>query len=306
MALTEADYRKYVRWGTSTWTFEGWRNQVYFREYQNQSHFNHASLEEYCAFPKFGVIGMDLWYYRTPTEAALREYEKYIPADFPICVKVVQDLCTFRWSSMASNRARAGSVNPDFLNADKFQNEFLPPFQAVFPRQPLVFIFELTTIADKDLPGGVEEFAGILDLFLSRLPKNLRCAFEIRNKNYINPVYFQVLKKHGAAHCFNQWGRQLSIGGQLQIAGDLPDFVVARALQPPGWSHTQSESFFKPFHQIKLILPEVRQDILNLIRSVLMKQIYAYIIINNRLEGNAPTTITELDELVIREVIRSA
>jgi uncharacterized protein YecE (DUF72 family) len=304
VALTEADYRKYVRWGTSTWTFEGWKNQVYFNAYQNTNHFNHASLKEYCAFPRFGVIGMDLWYYRTPTEDALREYEKYIPAGFPICVKVVNDLCTFRWPKIAANRALAGSVNPDFLNAEKFLNEFLPPFRAVFQERPLVFIFELMTIADQDLPGGVAEFSGILDLFLAKLPKDLRCAFEIRNKNFINPIYFGTLKKHGAAHCFNQWARQLSIGQQLKIAGDLTDFVVVRALQPAGWSHTQSESFFKPFHRIKVILPEVRQDILNLIRSVLVKQVYAYILINNRLEGNAPTTIAELDELVLREVVQ--
>lgn len=303
MALTEADYRKYVRWGTSTWTFEGWKNQVYFNEYKNKTHFNHASLQEYCAHPKFGVIGMDLWYYRTPTEDALRKYEPYIPSGFPICVKVVNEICTFRWPKVAANRALAGSLNPDFLNAEKFLNEFLSPFRAVFKTQPLVFIFELMTIADKEIPGGVAEFAGMLDSFLAKIPKDTRCAFEIRNKKFIDPLYFSVLQKHRAAHCFNQWARQHSIGRQLEIAGELTDFVVVRALQPSGWNHTRSESFFKPFHQIKLILPEVRQDILNLIRSVLVKQVYAYILINNRLEGNAPTTIAELDELVLQEIV---
>jgi len=305
MSLAASDYQKYIHWGTSTWTFEGWRNQVYFKEYKNKKHFNHASLAEYCAHPKFGVIGMDLWHYRVPTEETLAEYAQYIPAGFPICIKVINEITTFRWPQMPSYAARGGTVNPHFLNADKFLNEFSPPFEKVFIDFPLIFIFELMTIPLNDLPGGAKEFSVLLDAFLEKLPAKFRYAMEIRNKHFIDPVYFEVLKKHRVAHCYNQWANQYSIGRQLELGEFSTDFVVVRALQPPGWNHNQSQEFFKPFDRVKLILPEVRQDILTLIRQMLAHQIHAYILINNRLEGNAPTTIEELDEMVRQQLLNN-
>lgn len=303
MSLTAADYKKYIHWGTSTWTFEGWKNQVYFKEYENERHFKTATLEEYCAFPLFGIIGMDLWYYRQPTASDLQEYVPYIPVDFPIGIKVVNTITTFRWPRTGSASARSGAVNLHFLDAKQFIEEFLPPFEAVFSRLNLIFIFEFSAIAATDLPGGVGEFAGMLDAFLQKLPPRHRYAVEIRNKNFIDARYFDILKKYRVSHCYNQWAHQHAIGKQFEIGKFTADFVVVRALQPPKWSHTQSEQFFKPYNQIKLILPEVRQDILNLVRAALLHQIEAYIIVNNRLEGNAPGTIRELDEMVYQYLL---
>ncbi|MBN2088434.1 DUF72 domain-containing protein [candidate division KSB1 bacterium] len=306
MSLTEADYKKYVRWGTSTWTFEGWKNQIYFKTYKNKKEFNHASLAEYCAYPLFGIIGMDLWYYRAPSEKDLEEYAPYIPADFPLGINVFSDMTVFRWPQLSAYGAKAGCLNTNFLNAGLFINEFLPPFEKVFKTQPLIFIFELMNVLQNDLPGEVHEFSGILDGFLAKLPPNHRYAVEVRNKKFIDPIYFNVLNKYGVAHCYNQWAYQHSIGTQLKTGGLTKNFVVVRALQPAGWGHSQSENFFKPFDRLKLIQPDIREDILQLIRQVLENQVYAYIIINNRLEGNAPGTIQELDEMVHKYILKNS
>ena len=304
MALTENDYKEYVRWGTSTWTFDGWKNQIYFKKYKNKKEFNHASLEEYCNHSLFGVIGMDLFHYKMPTAEGLQEYAQHMPEHFPICAKVANEITTFRWPQVAGYGARAGSLNINFLNAELFLNEFVEPFLKVFQQEDLVFIFELMTIPPKELPGGVEEFAGILDSFLDQIPPDLHVAFEIRNKNFIDPVYFSILRKHGVSHCYNQWAYQHSIGKQLEVGEEFTaDYAVIRALQPSGWNHSKSEKFFKPYDKPKLILPVVRNDIIEFIRRVLISQVYAYILVNNRLEGNAPITIREIDEMVYRELL---
>jgi uncharacterized protein YecE (DUF72 family) len=241
---------------------------------------------------------MDLWYYRKPTGQDLLEYVPYIPVDYPVGIKVMNTVTTFRWSRTGGTSARSGAINLHFLDAKQFIEEFLPPFETVFSRLNLIFIFEFSAIAATDLPGGVGEFAGMLDAFFQKLPTRFRYAVEIRNKNFIDARYFEILKKYGVSHCYNQWAHQHAIGKQFEIGKFTANFVVVRALQPPQWNHTQSEQFFKPYNRIKLILPEVRQDILNLIREALLNQIDTYIIINNRLEGNAPSTIRELDEMV--------
>jgi len=51
---------------------------------------------------------------------------------------------------------------------------------------------------------------------------------------------------------------------------------------------------FEPYDRIRDPQPELRQDLLRLVAEAMRRRIEALILVNNRLEGNAPETIRAL------------
>src|SRR5215831_11579391 len=85
-----------IRFGTSTWTYEGWQGQVYHKQYAKTA-FARECLGEYCQYlyngqPLFRTVGNDSTFYRPPTPNQLRNYLKQIPEDFEMCFKVWEEL----------------------------------------------------------------------------------------------------------------------------------------------------------------------------------------------------------------------
>ena len=81
-----------IRFGTSTWTYEGWQGQVYKKQYA-KSVFARECLGEYCQYqynnePLFRTVGNDSTFYRPPTTNQLLRYLHQIPEDFEMCCKV--------------------------------------------------------------------------------------------------------------------------------------------------------------------------------------------------------------------------
>ena len=81
-----------IRLGTFTWTYEGWKDQVYRRQYA-KSTFARECLSEYCQYQhnnetRFRTVGNDSTFYRPPTANQLRRYLSQIPKDFEMCLKV--------------------------------------------------------------------------------------------------------------------------------------------------------------------------------------------------------------------------
>ena len=51
---------------------------------------------------------------------------------------------------------------------------------------------------------------------------------EIRNEEFLTPMYFAVLREHEVAHVFNSWTRMPAIGDQLDLPGSVSaPFIVA-------------------------------------------------------------------------------
>ncbi|HET8649265.1 MAG TPA: DUF72 domain-containing protein, partial [Gemmatimonadales bacterium] len=64
-----------IRFGTSSWTYPGWRGLVYHREYPARGAAA-AMLEEYARFPLFRTVGIDSTFYAPPTPATLQSYAR--------------------------------------------------------------------------------------------------------------------------------------------------------------------------------------------------------------------------------------
>jgi uncharacterized protein YecE (DUF72 family) len=285
-----------VHFGTSTWTYPGWKGLVYRRDYPSAG-AGAEMLEEYARFPLFSTVGIDSTFYAPATDKILGDYAAVLPAGFD-CLSKVWDRITVHTFAEARDKRKAGERNPDFLNADLFTNEVWGPFADHFAGHTGPFIFEFQTIARKDKVSP-QAFAGLLDDFLDRLPAEGRYAVEVRNAEFLTPAYFAVLREHDAGHVLSSWTRMPSIGMQLDLPGSIPaTFIVARALLRPGRTYQTAVDAFAPYDRIQDPNPELRADLVRLVEAAEQLRIPAYLIVNNRAEGSAPRTIAAVASLL--------
>jgi uncharacterized protein YecE (DUF72 family) len=283
-----------IKFGTSTWTYDGWSGDVYHQTYRGLQPAKR--LEEYARYPLFRTVGIDSAFYEPPSEAVLAAYASALPRGFP-CVSKVWDRITAkrfnhdpRWGNLA------GLLNPDFLNPELFKEAVLGPYNRAFRDHAGCFVFEFQAMRGRDVPD-VAVWAGQLDRFLQELPRDWRYAVELRNPELLDPQHGAVLAHHGVAHVFNSWTGMPPIGAQL----DLPwvftaDFTIARALLRPGRAYADAVRLFKPYDRVREPLPELRHDLLRLISEATRRRLEALILANNRAEGNAPGTIRAVAE----------
>jgi len=278
-----------VRFGTSTWTYDGWFGDVYHRRYRGAQPAKR--LEEYVRYPLFRTVGIDSAFYEPPTEEVLRAYAQALPPGFPCVTKV--------WDRITAKRLDQGKGdrNPDFLNADLFKDGVLRPYTREFQDHVGCFVFEFQAMRGKDLPHPLE-WADALDTFLAALPRDFRYAVELRNAELLTDLHGDVLRHHGVAHVFNSWTEVPTIGAQLDLPWTFPaGFTVARALLRPGRRYADAVKAFEPYDRIQEPVPELRSDLLRLVEEALRRRIEAFILANNRAEGNAPGTIREVAKL---------
>lgn len=284
-----------VRFGTSTWTYEGWQGQIYLRPYA-KSRFAQECLGEYCQYqyqgePLFRTVGNDATFYRPPTANQLRRYLNQIPEDFEMCFKVWEEITIPSYAQHARYGAKAGQPNPRFLDAKLFTELVLTPYrEAKFEPHTGPFLFEFQRHGLS-----TDEFCGRLDTFLSQLPSDFRYAVEIRNAGLLGPEYRHVLDKHGAAHVYNHWSSMPPLAEQhKRLEAFTAPFTVMRLLTPLKMSYEAAKKRAEPYDKIVAELPEMRRDTVELVKTAVAEQRRAYVLVNNRAEGNAPLTVQAL------------
>jgi uncharacterized protein YecE (DUF72 family) len=288
-----------VRFGTSTWTYEGWQGQVYQRQYV-KSKFSQECLGEYCQYlyngePLFRTVGNDSTFYRPPNANQLGRYLNQIPDWFDMCFKVWEELTIPGYAMHSRYGASAGQANPRFLNAQLFKDFVLAAYhKAKFELHTGPFIFEFPRHGM-----AVEEFVWKLDVFFQQLPKDFRYAVEVRNAGLLGPRYRDVLEKHGVAHVYNHWSDMPSLVDQhMRMERFTAPFTVLRLLTPLKVSYEAAKKRAEPYNKIVGELPEMRRETVSLVKHAVAGNRQAYVLVNNRAEGNAPLTVQALSDLL--------
>ncbi len=284
-----------IRFGTSTWTYEGWQGQVYLKPY-TKSLFARECLGEYCQYqyngePLFRTVGNDSAFYRPAMANQLLRYLNQIPEDFELCSKVWEEITIPRFASHVRYGVKAGLPNPRFLDAKLFNELVLTPYrEAQFEPHAGPFLFEFQR---HEL--SAEEFCSRLDGFFRQLPKDFRYAVEIRNAGLLGPHYQKVLETHGIAHVYNHWSYMPALAEQhTRMGGFTAPFTVLRLLTPLKMSYEAAKKRAEPYTKIVEALPEMRRETVELVRKAVAENRRAYVLVNNRSEGNAPLTIQAL------------
>lgn len=295
--------------GTSSWKYEGWRGLIYDEQrylYNRKfatTRFERDCLAEYAE--TFPTVCVDAGYYQFPTPPYLYGLAAQVPESFQFGFKVTDEITIKTFPNLPRFGQRAGRPNPHFLDPELFRNAFLSPCEGHRSKiGPL--IFEFSTFHKGDFEHG-RDFVAALDQFLGALPRGWNYAVELRNKTWLQPEYFAMLRSHNVAHVYNSWSRMPSVPEQMAMAdSDTADFLVSRLLLRPGRTYEGAVKAFEPYKAIQDEYGEMRESVKAMVERLCKKGRKGWIYINNRLEGCAPLTIDAITEVLTRFMLLSA
>ncbi len=293
--------------GTSSWKYPGWLDSLYdraryvWRGRFSESRFERLCLAEYAEV--FKTVCVDAAYYKFPDARTIEGLVGQVPKDFRFGFKVTDEITLRRFPNLPRFGRRAGSVNPHFLDAELFARAFLSPLEPVRDNVGVI-IFEFARFGGEDFTRG-REFVAALEQFLGALPRGWPYGIEIRNRNFLQPEYFQTLSRHGVAHIYNSWADMPSVGEQMILAESRtsPELCGARFLLKPGRKYEEAVKLFSPYQAVKEPNLDARAAAAKLIeerRKTGSGKIFIYV--NNRLEGNALETICAVLAKILPEV----
>jgi hypothetical protein len=81
-------------------------------------------------------------------------------------------------------------------------------------------------------------------------------------------------------------------------AGFTAVFNVLRLLMPLKMSYEAAKKRAEPYTKIVEALPQMRRETVQLARQAVREGRHAYVLVNNRCEGNAPMTVQGLSEML--------
>ena len=297
-----ADLPMQVRFGTSSWNYPGWKGLVYHRSYSSKKDFEARCLEEYGGVPWFRTVGLDSSFYGPPRDSTLARYASQLPDRIQWVSKVWERITIPRFARHSRYGELAGRVNPYYLDPVLFRDVFLAAYDRPSIREktgPFVFQFQKQGRRQQDVDGFIDK----LDTFLAGLPRSFRYATEIRTRELLCADYFAVLNKHGATHCFNHWTDMPPLAEQMRAAaasgGLKANFYVSRLLTPLGLAYADAVARFSPYDRLQQEQPTMRRDVLRLARRAIERDAEAFILVNNRLEGNSPRSIEAMGRMII-------
>ena len=292
--------------GTSSWKYPGWCGQVYdesryaYRGRFAEKRFNERCLEEYAE--TFPTVCVDAAYYQFPSVTYLGKMAAQVPDGFKLTFKVTDTITIKHFTKLPRFGDLAGKDNPCFLDHEKFIRLFLGPMESIRDKVGML-IFEFSRFYPRDFERG-RDFVEALDRFLGELPPDWQYGVEIRNKGFLQPDYFSMLARHKVAHVFNAWTQMPAISEQMALDGAFTtDFFGARFLLKTGRKYEEAVKLFQPYETVAEVREGARDAGAGLIDRVASASVESsrpassrpsFVYVNNRLEGNAPTTIQEM------------
>jgi uncharacterized protein YecE (DUF72 family) len=292
---------RFVRFGTSSWSFPGWAGVVW-KGRPTETELARSGLEAYAQHPLLRAVSLDRSYYGPLRDEDLASYDEQLAAArekapelprFRILSKVWDEITTAVFPRHPRYGARAGMKNPHFLDIDRFGSEVLAPYLRASLENIGPFVFELTP-----MPQGAIDQQTLLtrvDDFLARRPSGLRVAVELRNAEHFGPRWVDMLRSNGAAHVFTYWTAMPSLREQLRARAIAAPFTVVRLMLPPYTRYASRKADFAPFDKLAEPQPEMREDVVDILRAAAEAGCdEGFVLVNNKAEGSAPLTVREI------------
>jgi uncharacterized protein YecE (DUF72 family) len=285
--------------GGSSWKYEGWLGQIYRRErYLSRGKFSRKLFESECLqeyAQTFPTVCGDFAFYQFPTPEFWERLFRQTPAGFQFAFKVPEQITCKIFPIHPRYGPQAGTNNESFLDVRMFHEMFARPLLP-YRDKTAVMIFEFGAFNRRGF-AELGEFLDRLDPFLAALPPEFRYAVEVRNPEFLEKDYFSCLRSHGVAHVYKAWSKMPELQSQIAIPDSATtDFLVCRALLRRGRVYEDAVATFAPYTEVQDPNPEARDSMRALIRRAKEEKQMLFLYVNNRLEGNAPTTILSVVE----------
>ncbi len=281
-----------LRFGTSSWSFPGWRGLVYDRAASQRS-LARFGLAAYARHPLLRSVGLDRSFYALLGRDELAALAEVVPEDFRFLVKANRGCTTPRLRE-------TGAANPHYLDPGFASERVVAPFvEGLGPKADvLLFQFEPLRREDHDPP---EAFAERVARFLAALPPGPRYAVELRNAAPLVPRLYAALRDAGALPCFNLHPRVPPLAEQRRSQGPtLPPALVVRWMLHRDFDYAGARERHAPFDRLVDADPVARGAVAELCVEALAAGRPVTVIVNNKAEGSAPRSI----EALAREIDR--
>jgi uncharacterized protein YecE (DUF72 family) len=157
-----------IHLGTIGWSYTFWKGSFYPNKTPSKDFLAYYST-------RFDTVEVDSTFYRTPTQRAIDNWKNQTPPNFKFSPKFPRVITHIK---MLNNCERETSF---FLERTKILSEKLGPILLQFPPN-----FGVDRLPD-------------LAAYLKKLPKTNRYVVEVRNKAWLNPDFYSLLKANKAA-----------------------------------------------------------------------------------------------------------
>jgi uncharacterized protein YecE (DUF72 family) len=160
--------------GTSAFTAAGWEGSFYPEGTKPADYLSYYAT-------RFNSVEIDSTFYRTPTEATVRGWERKAPVGFVFAAKVPQVI----------------THEKVLVDCDDEFKQFVGVMELLGAK--LGSLLLQFGYFNKKAFVGINDFLARLRPFLKKLPKDHKFAVEIRNKNWLVPQFVETLRERGVA-----------------------------------------------------------------------------------------------------------
>jgi uncharacterized protein YecE (DUF72 family) len=285
-----------VFFGTSSWSFPEWAGVVYSRR-GSQAELAREGLREYARHPLLTTVGIDRSFYAPIPKSDLERYGSQLPSGFLCVAKAPAAVVEPTMRQRGGLRER----NSDFLSATRLIEELVAPFSESFREHTGPFLLQFPP-APSEHRLAPRDFAEKLDRFLGALPRDFSYAVELRDATLLTDDYRRALAAHGAAHVYNFATAMPMPADQERIVPlEQAPFALVRLLLPPGSTYEGRREELRPFDRVSSPQPEMRRQVLDLLRRAVERHVPISVLVNNKAEGCSPLTIRALAELLAED-----
>ena len=252
-----------IRVGTSAFTAAGWPGTFYPRN---------LKPGEYLSFyaTRFDAVELDNTFYATPAVSTVKNWHAKTPPGFLFAAKVPQVI----------------THEKVLVGCDEDLKNFLTAMDALREKLgPMLFQFGKFKSSEFKTQG---EFLVRLKPFLQKLPKDYRFAVEIRNKDWLDLRFVDLLREHGVALALidQSWmPRPWELKNNLDLI--TADFTYVRWLGDRKGIEEKTQTWDKVIVDRQGELFEW----VNLLKKVHERRIMILAFANNHYAGNGPATV---------------
>jgi uncharacterized protein YecE (DUF72 family) len=281
--------------GTSSWHFPGWAGLTWDRPYA-EALLSRQGLAAYARHPLLRTVSLDRAFYRVLAAAEYAQLARQVPDGFRFVVKAPAALTDAVAREAASGRPQAG--NPHFLDpALALQGCVQPALDGLGGRLGVV-VFQLSPLPARWLGAGQPLLKPLERLWQAVMPAlqgRALAALEVRDAALLTPALAAQIKAHGVRCVLGLHSRLPPIDAQLPMQrATWPGDLVCRWNLQRGQRYAQARDAWAPFDRLVAPDPGTRHTLARVARATLDAGHRVFITINNKAEGSAPHSVTEL------------
>ncbi|MFO0974027.1 MAG: DUF72 domain-containing protein [Phycisphaerae bacterium] len=262
-----------LRLGTCGWSYPDWVGPFYAEGTDPGAFLTAYALH-------FDTVEVDSTFYRMPTAEQIDHWRQMTPRNFQFCLKVPQ---------LITHEKVLQGCRDDFRNFAEAVRGLGNKLRCVL----LQFGY-----FNKQAFAHHKSFFERLDQFLAAAaPEELPIAVEIRNKTWLNPQWFELLKKHHASTVLIDHPWMPSIPEVIEKYDvDTGPLAYVRLLGDREAIEKQTQSWGKTVVDRAAPLRDLAASL-----QELNKHIDVVVFANNHYAGHAPATLTDFSALIGRE-----